>query len=102
MDRREKQRQIFVQLADKQLEPHGVTYTDVKSNPNWYMEYQTTTETESEFMEWGVNLMMEELDMSRNIAEKEMSWFILQWGLTTSGDQESEFESINFKDQEVG
>jgi len=83
MERREKQREVFVNLVNKQLEPHGVTYDDVKSDPNWYMNYQTTTEQEGEFINWGVDMIQESLGMNRKMAEQEMSWFILQWGLTT-------------------
>lgn len=88
MDKRDKQREVFVKLANKQLEPHGVTYEDVKNQPDWYMKYTTTRAIEKEFTDWGVNLIIEELGMTRTLAEKEISWFILQWGLTTG----SEFE----------
>lgn len=84
MDKRDKQRNVFIQLVDKQLEPHGVTYNDVKDDPTWYMNYKTSRETEREFMDWGSQLMQEELGLTQFLAEKEISWFILQWGLTSS------------------
>ena len=59
MDKRDKQRNVFIQLVNKQLEPHGVTYNDVKEDPNWYMNYKTSRETEREFMDWGSQLMQE-------------------------------------------
>lgn len=83
MDRREKQKEVFVKLVNKQLEPHNVTYEHVKSDPNWYMNYRTTPENEREFIDWGVEMIQEDLGMNRKMAEQEMSWFILQWGLTT-------------------
>lgn len=84
MNKRDKQRNVFIQLVNKQLEPHGVTYNDVKDDPNWYMNYKTTRESEQEFIDWGSQLMQEELGLTQDLAEREISWFILQWGLTSS------------------
>lgn len=84
MNKRDKQRNVFIQLVNKQLEPHGVTYEDVKDDPNWYMNYKTSRDAEQEFVDWGVNLIREELGLTTVLAEREISWFILQWGLTSS------------------
>lgn len=82
MTNREKQRELFVELINEQLKEHGVTYEDVKSNPSWYMEYKTTSEKEEAFIKYAVNRIKEVLKISKSAAEKEASWFILQWGLT--------------------
>jgi len=37
MERRQKERDLFITLVNKQLEPFNVTYEDVRSNPDWYM-----------------------------------------------------------------
>jgi hypothetical protein len=84
MERREKEREVFIALVNKQLEPFGKTYEDVKNNPDWYMEYRTTEAAENEFIDWGTELIREKLRLSKKMARMEMSWFILQWGLTTS------------------
>jgi hypothetical protein len=84
MTKREKERKVFIALINRQLEPFGVTYDEVKDNPNWYMEYRTTEEAEREFMDWGVALIRKELRMSAQRAKMEMNWFILQWGITTA------------------
>ena len=34
-------------------------------------------------MEVGIDVIQEKLGLTKKLAEKEMSWFILQWGLTT-------------------
>ena len=83
MARREKIQEVFVELINLQLEPHGKTYEDVKKDPNWYMNYSTTRENESTFMSVGTRIIREKLRMSKKLVEMEMSWFILQWGLTT-------------------
>lgn len=83
MNKRNKQQEVFVELVNLQLEPHGKTYQDVKGDPEWYMKYKTTRAAEKTFMEVGVEIIENKLGLSRVLAEKEMSWFILQWGLTT-------------------
>lgn len=88
MTNREKQRDLFIELINEQLKDHGVTYTDVKENPMWYMEYKTTPEKENAFIEHCVNRIREVLKLSKVAAEKEASWFILQWGLTTTQSKE--------------
>jgi hypothetical protein len=82
MTNREKQRNLFIELINYQLKDHGVTYDDVKENPSWYMEYKTTPEKESAFIDHCVTRIREVLKLSKIAAEKEASWFILQWGLT--------------------
>lgn len=84
MEKRDKQREVFMALVNKQLEPHDVNYDIVKKDPEWYMRYKTTMEAEAEFISWGVKLIREKLNLSKKMAEQEMSWFILQWGLTTN------------------
>jgi len=84
MDKRDKQRNVFIQLVNKQLEPHGVSYEDVKDDPTWYMNYKINREDERKFIDWGSQLIQTELGLTQVLAEKEISWFILQWGLTSS------------------
>ena len=83
MTNREKQRELFIELINYQLKDHGVTYEDVKTNPSWYMDYKTTPEKEEAFIKYSVERIREVLKISKVAAEKEASWFILQWGLTT-------------------
>jgi hypothetical protein len=84
MNRRDKQTRVFKQLVDRQLLPFGKTYEDVISDPMWYLRYKTTPEAEKEFIQWGVEFLRKELSMTKKGAENEMSWFVLQWGLTTN------------------
>lgn len=82
-DKRNKQREVFIELVNLQLEPHGKSYEDVKGDPEWYMKYKTTRDSEKTFMSEGVSIIRNKLGLTKKLAEKEMSWFILQWGLTT-------------------
>lgn len=83
MTRREKTRDLFIELINHQLKPHGVTYEDVKENPNWYLEYTTSPEEEAEFINYCVDRIREVLKVTKKHAEMETNWFILQWGLRT-------------------
>jgi len=84
MTKREKTKELFVELINEQLKPHNVTYEDVKNNPQWYMEYKTTKVEEDAFIEHCVNRIREVLKINKFMAIKEAQWFILQWGLTLS------------------
>lgn len=82
-DKRNTQREVFIELVNLQLKPHGKSYEDVKGDPEWYMKYKTTRESEKTFTTEGVSIIRNKLGLTKKLAEKEMSWFILQWGLTT-------------------
>ena len=84
MNKRDKTREVFLELVNLQLAPYDKTYEDVKNDPEWYMKYRTTREQEKIFQEEGVEILRNKLRMSKKTAQQEMSWFILQWGLTTS------------------
>ena len=81
--KRNTQKDVFIELVNLQLKPHGKTYKDVKGNPEWYMKYKTSRDSEKTFMAEGVEIIRKKLGLTKKLAEKEMSWFILQWGLTT-------------------
>lgn len=89
MRNREIERELFIELINHQLKDHGVTYDDVKDNPQWYMDYQTTKEKEKEFTDYIIKRIQSTLHISKQSATKEASWFILQWGLTVSTKQQS-------------
>lgn len=83
-NKRTTTREVFVELVNLQLVPHGKTYDDVVGDPEWYMKYKTTRDDEINFQKAGIEILRKKLKMSKKLAEQEMSWFILQWGLTTS------------------
>ena len=47
------------------------------------MKYKTSRDSEKTFMSEGSELIRKKLGLTKKLAEKEMSWFVLQWGLTT-------------------
>jgi hypothetical protein len=87
MRNRDIERELFIELINYQLKDHGVTYDDVKDNPQWYMEYKTTQEKEQKFIKHITETVVNTLGLDVKQAEKEAQWFILQWGLTTSSTE---------------
>ena len=81
MTKREKTRELFIELINEQLKPHNVTYDDVKEDPQWYMNYRTTSEKENKFINHCVTRIRKVLKLNKTLAVKEAQWFILQWGL---------------------
>jgi len=84
MTKRDTTKEVFVQLVNLQLAPHKKTYEDVSGDPEWYMKYKTTRKDEVKFIKAGTDILRKKLKMTKKMAEQEMSWFILQWGLTTA------------------
>tara|TARA_B110000285_G_scaffold235092_1_gene314763 strand:+ start:1228 stop:1560 length:333 start_codon:yes stop_codon:yes gene_type:complete len=90
--RREKTKGVFKELVNLQLKPHNKSYEDVVGDPDWYMRYKTSREDEKQFTTDGIALIRKKLNMSKAMAEREMSWFILQWGLTTGSARHDELK----------
>jgi hypothetical protein len=74
---------------------HNVTYEDIVGVDNWFREYTMTVEQGEEFKKWGKKYLMKNLQMRAAMAEKEMMWFNLQWGLTYSNWED--YHKINKK-----
>ncbi len=90
MASRQKTKEVFIELINLQLKPHGKTYKDVVKENDWYMKYNTTREKEAVFIKEATKILRTKLRMSKAVAEKEISWFILQWGLTTNPENYSD------------
>lgn len=89
MRNRDIERELFIELINHQLKDHGVTYDDVKDNPQWYMEYKTTREKEQKFIKHITETVVNTLGLDIKQAEKEAQWFILQWGLAVIPTEET-------------
>lgn len=80
---------LLVELINKQLEPHGKTYEEVRDKQDWFMNYVTTKQQQNKFTDWAVYHLVEKLKISTKKAEEEVSWFILQYGLPLDKEQVS-------------
>lgn len=87
MAARDKQREVFIKLIDMQMAQHGLTYEDIKNEPNFYTKYTTTREKEAEWINEGVELIRKELKLNKKSAQIEMSWVVLQWGLRIPSEE---------------
>lgn len=82
MNREQITQAVFQDLINKQLEPFGKTYESVLNEKDWFMNYPVTKEQEDEFIQWGIKHIIKKLKTTKAMAEKEMNWFILSYGLT--------------------
>jgi hypothetical protein len=64
---------------------HQVTYDDVKDRKdNWFQEWTMTMAQNEEWQKWGKKYLQTNLRTRAKMAEKEMQWFSLQYGLSFS------------------
>jgi len=70
---------------------HSVTFEDVKDRKdNWYQQWTMTESQTHEWMDWGIEYLRKELKINKKLAEKEMGWINLSWGLKTRLDDREE------------
>ena len=86
LSREEKNEKAFEDLINKMFEiaGHDVTFNDILGKENWFQEWTMTVAQSEEWMEWGRKYLMKELRMRKAMAEREMRWINLNWGLTYS------------------
>jgi hypothetical protein len=80
----EKRTQAVIMILNKMFEiaGHNVTYDDIKDRKDdWYTEWTMTVQQSKEWQDWGVDYLRKNLKMNKVLAEKEMRWINLQWGL---------------------
>lgn len=93
------QQQVIEACINKELEPYGVTYEDVKKGRKvkffdffkyitnkkeipWYQQYTFNSKEEYEsWKEFCIKLFRKELKLTKKAAEKEFIWFDLNYGL---------------------
>lgn len=90
LSREEKREKAVVDLINQMfvIAGHNVTYDDIMGVDDWFKKYSMTVQQGEEFKKWGKKYLMKELRSPAKLAEKEMQWFNLQWGLTYSNWEE--------------
>ena len=90
LSRDQKKEKAVVDLINQMfiIAGHDVTYDDVLGVENWFQKYTMTVEQGEEFKKWGKKYLMKELRTYAKLAEDEMVWFSLQWGLSYSNWEE--------------
>jgi type IV secretory pathway TrbF-like protein len=86
LSREQKQEKAVVDLINQMFitAGHSVTYDDILGKEDWYREYTMTVEQGEEFKKWGKKYFMKNLRLYAKLAEREMQWFMLQYGLVYS------------------
>jgi hypothetical protein len=87
LSREQKREQAVVDLINQMfiIAGHEITYDDIKDRKDdWFTEWTMTTAQSEEWKKWGVNYLRENLKVSKKLAEREMMWVNLQWGLKYS------------------
>ena len=83
----QKREQAVIDLLNQMfiIAGHNVTYEDIKGRKdNWWAEWTMTTTQADEWKAWGVDYLRKNLKLNKVLAEKEMQWVNLQWGLKYS------------------
>jgi hypothetical protein len=64
---------------------YNVTFEDIKTRQdNWFQQYTMTMAQNKEWQAWGKKYLQTNLRTRAKLAEKEMQWFSLQYGLSFS------------------
>ena len=99
LSREEKREKAVVDLINQMfiIAGHDVTYDDILGVEDWFQKYTMTVEQGEEFKKWGKKYLMKELRTYAKLAEREMQWFMLQWGLVYSNWDE--YHKLNTKEK---
>lgn len=85
--REQKRQQAVIDIINQMfvIAGHEVTYDDIKNRKDdWFTDWTMTVAQSEEWREWGIAYLRKNLRMNKTLAEKEMTWFNLQWGLKYS------------------
>lgn len=87
LTKEQKREQAVIDLLNQMfiIAGHQVTYDDIKDRKdNWWTEWTMTMAQADEWKAWGVDYLRKNLKLNKALAEKEMQWVNLQWGLKYS------------------
>jgi hypothetical protein len=87
LTKEQKREQAVIDLLNQMftIAGHNVTYEDIKGRKdNWWTEWTMTMAQADEWKAWGVDYLRKNLKLNKALAEKEMQWVNLQWGLKYS------------------
>lgn len=80
----QKREQAVIDLLNQMfvIAEHNVTYDDIKGRTdNWWTEWTMTVAQGDQWKAWGVDYLRKNLKLNKTLAEKEMQWMNVQWGL---------------------
>jgi hypothetical protein len=87
LTRQEKWQKAGEDLVNKMFEiaGHNVTFDDVKGRKDdWYTNWTMTMAQSEQWKEWGAEYLKNNLGLNKKLADTEMRWFNLIYGLKYS------------------
>jgi hypothetical protein len=84
LTREQKSEQALIDIINQMfiIAGHNMTYDDIKDRKDdWFSEWTMTEAQNEEWKDWGVAYIRKVFKANKTLAEKEMLWFNLQWGL---------------------
>jgi hypothetical protein len=84
LSREQKWEKAVVDLINEMfiIAGHEVTYDDIKDRKDaWYQEWTMTMQQYEDWKVWGKKYLMKNLRFKATIAERDMAWVGLMWGL---------------------
>ena len=87
LSQQEKKEKSVIDLVNMMFEiaGHTVTFEDIKDRKDyWFHQWTMTTEQNDQWKLWGKKYLIKNLRMNAKMAEREMMWASLQWGLKFS------------------
>ena len=78
--------EVFVELINKMVEKHNVNYEYLIDNPlidgqDWFSYFTWTQKEQEDYTEWAVNFLHKKKKWSKDFARKQMTWFMVAFGL---------------------
>jgi hypothetical protein len=87
LNKQQKREQAVIDLLNQMfvIAGHSVTYDDIKGRKdNWWAEWTMTVAQGDQWKAWGTDYLRKNLKLNKTLAEKEMQWMNVQWGLKYS------------------
>ena len=87
LNKQQKREQAVIDLLNQMfvIAGHNVTYDDIKGRTdNWWAEWTMTVAQGDQWKAWGTDYLRKNLKLNKTLAEKEMQWMNVQWGLKYS------------------
>jgi hypothetical protein len=92
MNKEQKREQAVIDLINEMfsIAGHDVTYNDIKDRKDdWYQQYTMTESQHDEWKKWGKKYLQKTLRTPSKMAEREIQWFSLQYGLKIDFNEKS-------------
>ena len=87
LNKQQQREQAVIDLLNQMfvIAGHNVTYDDINGRTdNWWAEWTMTVAQGDQWKAWGADYLRKNLKLNKTLAEKEMQWMNLQWGLKYS------------------